>query len=359
MIKKMLLVFLCFTLFLSIPGCKKKLPTQPDIPTKILPTIEYFTATPESISPGESFILSWSVKNATNVTIDQDVGTVSATDTVEVSPEETTTYTLTATNSDGNKTQSCTIEVVAGVESIVVISSSNMLYIGASETFTAVATMTDGSSKAVIEGVWSEDNPGVAMVEAATGQVTIVGSGLVNIFVDYAGQQGSKSIRGLPNYQGTWSGNYIFTSCSATEDHLLVDFCDESEGMGEILGQLLPVELNLIQVDDRVEGHVLFYEMSLEALGPIQTDGRLLLTGTAYEVFGTIEVAMIFQAAVPGQITGDLSHRIRIAGLSGHGQLDGSIQELSRISTMAMSLRSVPQKPILTLKDLVRALKRR
>lgn len=31
MFKKMLLVFLCFTLFL-MPGCKKKLPTSPDIP---------------------------------------------------------------------------------------------------------------------------------------------------------------------------------------------------------------------------------------------------------------------------------------------------------------------------------------
>ena len=111
MIKKSVLFFLCFMLFLSIPGCKKKLPTQPDIPTKILPSIEYFTATPESISSGESSILSWSVSNATNVTIDQGVGTVSAKATTEVNPEETTTYTLTATNSDGQKTQACTVEV--------------------------------------------------------------------------------------------------------------------------------------------------------------------------------------------------------------------------------------------------------
>ncbi|MBA7521153.1 hypothetical protein ES705_13256 [subsurface metagenome] len=115
MIKKMLLVFLCFTLFLSIPGCKKKLPTQPDIPVKILPTIEYFNANPDSIEfESDSIItLSWSVKNATNITIDQDVGTVSATDATQVSPEETTTYTLTATNSDGTRTASCTVEVTA------------------------------------------------------------------------------------------------------------------------------------------------------------------------------------------------------------------------------------------------------
>jgi len=115
MFKKMLLVFLCFMLFLSIPACKKKLPTQPDIPTKILPTIEYFTATPESIEFGSEDVvtLSWSVTNATNVTIDQGVGTVSAKATTEVSPEETITYTLTATNSDGQKSKSCMVEVTA------------------------------------------------------------------------------------------------------------------------------------------------------------------------------------------------------------------------------------------------------
>ena len=117
MIKKVLLFFLCLTLFLSIPYCKKKLPTQPDIPDEpeiVLPIIEYFTATPESITLGESSILSWETKNATTITIDQDVGTVSAKDTKEVSPEETTTYTLTATNSDGQKIKSCTVTVERG-----------------------------------------------------------------------------------------------------------------------------------------------------------------------------------------------------------------------------------------------------
>ena len=99
-----------------MPGCKKKLPTQPDIPTKILPTIAYFNANPTSIMLDESSMLSWSTTNATNITIDQAVGTVSATGTVEVSPEETTIYTLTATNSDGQKTSSCTVEILQWAE---------------------------------------------------------------------------------------------------------------------------------------------------------------------------------------------------------------------------------------------------
>jgi len=106
----MLLVFLCLSLFLSIPACKKKTPTEPDIP-EILPTIEYFNAIPQSIASGESSTLSWKTKNATNAIIDQGIGTVPVTGTKDVSPEKTITYTLTAINTDGQKSQSCMVDV--------------------------------------------------------------------------------------------------------------------------------------------------------------------------------------------------------------------------------------------------------
>lgn len=114
MIKKTLLYFLCLSLLLSISACKKS-PTTPDIPALILPSIEYFNANPESIEfISDSLVtLSWSTTNTTTVTIDQGIGTVSATGTTEVSPEETTTYILTAKNNDGQRTASCTVEVTA------------------------------------------------------------------------------------------------------------------------------------------------------------------------------------------------------------------------------------------------------
>jgi len=116
MIKKSVLFFLCFMLFLSMPGCKKKLPTQPDIPTVVLPTIAYFNANPASIKLDDFSTLSWSTTNATNITINHGVGTVSATGTADVSPEVTTSYTLTATNSDGTRTASCTVEILQWAE---------------------------------------------------------------------------------------------------------------------------------------------------------------------------------------------------------------------------------------------------
>lgn len=110
MIKKMFLCFLCWSLFLSITGCKKELPTQPDVqPLLVLPTIAYFTATPSSIKLNESSTLAWSTTNATRIWIDRGVGDVAATGTVEVSPTSTTVYTLSTTNSDGSQTKTAQV----------------------------------------------------------------------------------------------------------------------------------------------------------------------------------------------------------------------------------------------------------
>jgi len=355
MIKKLLLCFLCLSLFLSVSTCKKKTPTQPDVPELILPVIEHFTASPGSITPGGSSTLSWSTKNATNVTINQGVGTVSATGTTDVSPLETTTYTLTATNSDGKKTQSCIVSLEPIVESITVISSSELLYVGVSEIFMATAIMSDGSTQAVVGGVWGVDDPRVAMVDAITGEVTIIGSGWINVFVDYEGKQGSKAIRGLPNYQGTWTGTYRIDSCVATGDFDLTGFCNTA-----VPGTVLLTDLLLTQNQDQVTGRFYLGTISADAIGPVAIDGRLVLNGKV-EGNITIDVIWQLQSTTPGQITGTLEQLWQGlgAGMSGQALLTCSIVSLSRTSTMAR----VPfaERPLmtLTLQDLLRALFRR
>ena len=70
------------------------------------PTIVYFTANPSTIKLGEKSILSWEVHDCTSVEIDNGIGLVSSTGSIEVSPLATTTYTLEAKNYslDSNKT---------------------------------------------------------------------------------------------------------------------------------------------------------------------------------------------------------------------------------------------------------------
>jgi subtilase family serine protease len=81
--------------------------------TGVVPVVDSFTANTNSIPAGSSAILNWNVSNATSVTIDQGVGTVSSVGTVTVSPSTTTNYTLSASNAAGVATRTVTITVSA------------------------------------------------------------------------------------------------------------------------------------------------------------------------------------------------------------------------------------------------------
>jgi uncharacterized repeat protein (TIGR02543 family) len=76
-----------------------------------VPIITFFSAVPSTITAGESSTLSWSVTDATSVTIDNGVGTVALSGSTTVSPVTTTTYTLTATNTAGSVTATTTVTV--------------------------------------------------------------------------------------------------------------------------------------------------------------------------------------------------------------------------------------------------------
>ncbi len=65
------------------------------------PVITSFTASPATITSGQSSTLSWVVSGATSLSINQGVGTVAGTSTT-VTPTATTIYTLTATGPDGS-----------------------------------------------------------------------------------------------------------------------------------------------------------------------------------------------------------------------------------------------------------------
>ena len=65
------------------------------------PSVDSFTASPSTIDEGEDSGLKWTTTHATSVSIDQGVGSVSVDDesgNTRVSPGQSTTYTLTASN---------------------------------------------------------------------------------------------------------------------------------------------------------------------------------------------------------------------------------------------------------------------
>jgi hypothetical protein len=95
------------------------------VPPSSYPVINYFTASPSTVSPGETTTLSWSVSNAFAVTIDQGVGTVASTGSMSIIPVATTMFTLTAVNAAGGTSQSVMITVggIATYEVIRVLST--------------------------------------------------------------------------------------------------------------------------------------------------------------------------------------------------------------------------------------------
>jgi len=84
------------------------------------PVVGSFSASPASISLGAPSTLSWAVTGATNISIDNNVGTVSASGTKTVSPTQTTTYVLTATNSSGSVGAGATVQVAGSLPPPVV-----------------------------------------------------------------------------------------------------------------------------------------------------------------------------------------------------------------------------------------------
>jgi len=76
------------------------------------PTIDFFTASPSTISHGQSTTLMWGkVDNATSAVIDQGIGGVATPGSTTVSPATTTTYTLSASGCGGTVTKQVTVTV--------------------------------------------------------------------------------------------------------------------------------------------------------------------------------------------------------------------------------------------------------
>ena len=115
-------IWLVVLLAIFPTACKKKAPppppppppvVQPPPPPPAAPTVTNFSAEPSSIERGQSSTLSWSVENATSISIDNGIGTVQATGSRRVFPNDSTTYTLTANGPGGSKTATATVNVTA------------------------------------------------------------------------------------------------------------------------------------------------------------------------------------------------------------------------------------------------------
>ena len=94
------------------PPVKSEAPRTPEVPGGAA-RIATFAIEPTSIERGQAATLRWSVANATDISINQNVGAVQANGQRQVFPAATTSYTLTARGTGGNDTRTVTITVTS------------------------------------------------------------------------------------------------------------------------------------------------------------------------------------------------------------------------------------------------------
>jgi peptidoglycan-associated lipoprotein len=102
-------------------GCHKKAPVAaaPPPPKPVVaeaakpnaPTISEFMAEPGHIERGQSALLRWHVKDATEIEINRGVGAVPAAGKREITAQDSTTYTLLAKGPGGTATAQTTLNV--------------------------------------------------------------------------------------------------------------------------------------------------------------------------------------------------------------------------------------------------------
>jgi hypothetical protein len=86
----------------------------------------------------------------------------------------------------------------------------------------------------------------------------------------------------VPNYQGQWTGDYSITGCSGSGVFAVPPaFCDTFR-----VGTILPLTLTLTQSGSQVTGTANFGNITMPVSGPVASDGRLLLNGSAVIVQG-------------------------------------------------------------------------
>ena len=192
-------LFICFGVILS-SGCRgivgksptTPTPTNPQPPSNNPPPAQQaptvaFSATPASVTAGETVTLTWSSTDATSVSISPDpgIGTLALSGTAQVKPTQTTAYTITAQGPGGPPaTQSITVNVAQAVAPTVTITATPLTIIAGQFT-TLEWKSTNATSITITPSVLGEDqqivplegSKKVSLTKTTTYTATVTGPG--------------------------------------------------------------------------------------------------------------------------------------------------------------------------------------
>ena len=148
------------------------------------PVIEYFRVMPSLIRPGDCAQLEWGkVDNATSAAITPDLGGVGTPGSQKVCPGSTTTYVLTAKNSEGTNSASATLILSSQTDQMPVIAffTANPASIRAGECTTLSWGKVDYASEVTIDndigGVATPGSKEICLGTTTTFVMTAAGPG--------------------------------------------------------------------------------------------------------------------------------------------------------------------------------------
>jgi hypothetical protein len=138
-----------------------------------LPTIAGFTATPAKLTLGYSTTLSWAVTGSPSLILNPGFGPVAGT-SVTLSPNTTTTYVLTATNSFGTSTATATATVVPANPPFISAFLANPATVGPGIPTTLTWATNGATSVTIDHGVGTVTGNSVSVSPTAATTYTLI-----------------------------------------------------------------------------------------------------------------------------------------------------------------------------------------
>ncbi len=156
------------------------------------------------------------------------------------------------------------------------ISGIDAVLTDVSTSYTATATLFDGTTRAVTP-TWTSSNPDVATVDNV-GRLDARAHGATTLTATHDGISATKRVQVVNNYRGTWVGRYVVTACDAPPgvcyarevDIFSFPLCLEVSQAGDDLSEMSAVLFlpSYSQIRANISGRV-------------SSDGRLNLAGSS------------------------------------------------------------------------------
>ena len=211
------------------------------------------------------------------------------------------------------------------------------------------------------DGIRSSDNSTVATVDA-TGKAHAVNSGEATLIATTTGHgTGTLKIRVVPNYQGTWTGDYTVRGCTATGDFTPSDWCGPDLFRP---GSILPIKVAFTQNADKLSGTITLGSIvtTLDAASSIAIDGGAHLSAqgpfTGDSINFTLTLNPVNFRANGPSMSGSFTQTWTAAGYAGSTAVSSDLNSVPRTSTLMGFDAGMPPR-LLTLADIARAIRQK